>query len=153
LDTILINDETDSATDSALTSPESRSLRDSGYSEDGISTVDLSHTLDADKTRQTSFPTSIPETNYEDERDLNQALANEAFKSMMAEQMQQFQRVSLFESNQRKALFAYHQWLLKRLCSRLESSKAEKVKQVSCCTPISHISLLMLNSTLSSLNV
>ena len=130
LDTTTRNDEIDSVTNSALTSPGSRSLRDSGYSEDGISTVDLSHSLDSDKGPQTPLPIAIPGTNHEDEKNLGLALANEAFKSMMAEQRQQLQRVSLFESNQRKALSSYHQWSLKRLSSKLEATKAERTKQV-----------------------
>ena len=131
---MLTNDEMDSATDSALTSPGSQSLRDSGYSEDGISTVDLSHALDADKSQRTSSPTPIPVISHEGEHDLSMALAKEAFKSMMVEQAQQFQRVSLFESNQRKALSSYHQWSLKRLSSQLACSKVERMKQVSCST-------------------
>ncbi|KAF2681300.1 hypothetical protein K458DRAFT_392090 [Lentithecium fluviatile CBS 122367] len=125
----LTNEEIDSATNSALQSPGLLSLRDSGYSEDGVSPIELSHALDGNKGRQDSFPSLIPEMSHKDERDVHLALANEAFKSLKSEQRQQFQRVSLFESNQRKALSSYLQWSLKRLTDQLETSKAEKMKQ------------------------
>jgi hypothetical protein len=134
LETVLVTGEVKIETDSLLQSPSSRSLRDSGYSEDGMSTIELSGPLDADASRRSSFATPIPEICLGDDHGLSLALANEAFKSMKVEQRQQFQRVSLFELNQRKALSAYHQWSLKRLLLELEMGKAESVKKVGLCT-------------------
>jgi hypothetical protein len=130
LETVLVTGEAEKVPDSLPQSPALRSLRDSGYSEDGISTIEFSEALDAESSRQSSFTTPIPEI----EDDVKVALATEAFKSVKVEQRQQFQRVSLFESNQRKALSSYHRWSLERLSSKRETGKAEKAKQVGLST-------------------
>lgn len=140
LELVLTAEEVDIVTNSAFQSPDLRSLRDSGYSEDGMSSIDLPHALDARPPPAeplVDVPNlSEPAAGCDDEKDLDAALANEAFKSLKAEQREQFLRVSLFEATQRKALSAHHQWALKRLALRLETTRAEKAKQVGTCTPI-----------------
>jgi hypothetical protein len=150
LDTLVTTDELVSVTRSALTSSASQSLRDSGYSEDGISTVDLSHALDHDKAQPTSLATPVLETCWQDEHGFHMALANEAFKSMMAEQRQQLQRVSKFESDQRKALLSHHQWSLKRLRTQWKTTKAKRKKQVSLPMLLRRIRSLIFDSILLS---
>lgn len=158
LEIVLTKEEVDIVAPSGQQSPTPSSLRDSGYSEDGVLSLDLPHALDARSHPTGSFVTTPDtpsrEVTREDEERLNQALANEAFKTLNVQQKELFQRVSLFESNQRKALSAYHQWSLKRLTSQFETNKAEKTKQVGLqCTFISHVSLLISCSTQLSLNV
>lgn len=131
LATILAHEHEGNPTNGIVASPDTESLRDSGYSEDGMSTVDLSHALDERTDPRTASPPTQHGPEPEHEHGLNNALANEAFKSIKAEQEQQFQRIALFESNQRKALASFHALALKRLSARLEASIAERVKHVS----------------------
>lgn len=134
LETVLTKEEADVVMAVPVELPPFSSLRDSGYGEDGISSVDLPHVLDTRSHPIGSFiiapDTSSRDIGREDEQNLNLALANEAFISLRAQQKEQFERVSSFEANQRKALSAYHQWTLKRLSTKLEKSQAEKTKQV-----------------------
>ncbi|KAF2795512.1 hypothetical protein K505DRAFT_273099 [Melanomma pulvis-pyrius CBS 109.77] len=133
LETVLSKEEADVVMAVPVELPPFSSQRDSGYGEDGISSVDLPHVLDIRSHPIGSFitapDTSSRDIGHEDEQNLNLALANEAFISLRAQQKEQFERVSSFEANQRKALSAYHQWTLKRLSTKLEKSQAEKTKQ------------------------
>lgn len=127
LEFVLSSQEVDVVLNSAYQSPEIMSLRDSGYSEDGISISPQSPLTE-------SFPTALntpnQETSFEEDGNLILVLANEAFQSLRGEQEEQFKRISKFESNQRKALSVYHQTSLTRLASNLETTKAERTKQV-----------------------
>ncbi|KAL5384120.1 hypothetical protein DPSP01_005594 [Paraphaeosphaeria sporulosa] len=132
LSIVLTSAEIDLVTDNNLPSPKAASLRDSGYSENGISNVDLSNALYTDVL--VSEPSTVSATpTYEpsemDEARLSSALESETFQNLLAEQKEQFRRVSVFESNQRAALSANHQRRLKRLTAQLETSKIEKAKQ------------------------
>ncbi|KAF2440251.1 hypothetical protein P171DRAFT_435081 [Karstenula rhodostoma CBS 690.94] len=132
LSIVLTSAEIDVVADNNLPSPDAASLRDSGYSENGLSNVDLAHALFTDVL--VSEPSTIPATpTYEpseaDEARLSSALESETFQKLLAEQKEQFRRVSAFESHQRTALSANHQHRLKRLKAQLETSKIEKVKQ------------------------
>ncbi|KAF2867292.1 hypothetical protein BDV95DRAFT_611140 [Massariosphaeria phaeospora] len=119
----------------ALRSPVMNSLRDSGYSEDGVSPLDFVHSLDSLPLPTDSFVTAPDSADLngdmarEDEESLSPALAKEAFKALQSQQKEQFGRVSLFESNQKRALSAYHQWVLRRLALQLKTDKAERPKQ------------------------
>ncbi|KAF2643391.1 hypothetical protein P280DRAFT_251744 [Massarina eburnea CBS 473.64] len=127
LQMIMPNEDLHVVGNNALPSPDVGSLRDSGYSEDGVSSIELPR-LDTEPFSTT--PTlARRDTPQIDEVSFDSALAREAFKSLRAEQREQFQRVTLFESNQRKALAAHHQWSLRRLASQLESTKAERIRQ------------------------
>jgi hypothetical protein len=132
---VLTREETDTVTAEKVELPMFTSIRDSGYGEEGLSSIDLPHAPSKRSHATESFVTAPDvlclNSSRKDEEILNRALANEAFRSLRAQQKEQFQRISAFEANQRKALSAYHQWTLKRLSSDLERTKAEKTKQVS----------------------
>ncbi|KAL5377406.1 hypothetical protein PMIN06_010082 [Paraphaeosphaeria minitans] len=132
LSTVLTSAEIHLVTDDDPPSPEAVSLRDSGYSENGLLNVDLSEALYTDVL--VSEPSTVPATpTYEpsemDEARLSSALESETFQNLLAEQKEQFRRVSAFESNQRTALAANHQHCLERLTAQLAASKIEKPKQ------------------------
>jgi hypothetical protein len=57
-------------------------------------------------------------------------VANEAFTGFRSEEKVQFERVSAFECNQRKALSARHNGSLKRLAAQHEAAKSERMNQV-----------------------
>jgi hypothetical protein len=133
LSIVLSSTEIDLVADSNLPSPDATSLRDSGYSENGLSNMDLSHALYTDVL--VSEPSTVPATpiyepSEEDEARLSSAVESDTFQKLTAEQNEQFRRVSAFESNQRTALLANHQRGMKRLKAQLETSKVEKAKQV-----------------------
>jgi hypothetical protein len=134
LETVLSKEETDIVTAQKVELPMFSTLRDSGYGEARLSSIDLPRALSKRSHATESFP-AAPDTlclnlPRKDEETLNRALANEAFRSLRAQQKQQFERISAFEASQRKAISAYHEWTLKRLSSELEETKAEKTKQV-----------------------
>lgn len=62
---------------------------------------------------------------------IDSALANEAFKSFKSQQKEQFERISTFEVNQRKALSTHHQAQLKRLQDQHQTCKDEQAQKVS----------------------
>ncbi|KAF1365794.1 hypothetical protein EJ07DRAFT_93915 [Lizonia empirigonia] len=128
LQVVLTKEETDLVLDGAVRSPELNSLRDSGYSENGMSSIDLPRP--AHKTPLPSSSKSVPNTpprRISIQLPLgNPSLANEASKSFMLQQKEQLERVAAFESNQRKALLVHHQCSLKRLAEQHENSKDER---------------------------
>ncbi|KAF2192572.1 hypothetical protein K469DRAFT_717123 [Zopfia rhizophila CBS 207.26] len=133
LETVLTKQETDIVMNDSLQLQAYSPLQDSGYSEDGVTDIDLSGSL-ASPSHPTGSLVAAPDTAsrdmaHEDEECLNSVLANEVFKGLRAQQKEQFRRVALFESNQRKALLAYHQWSLKRLALQRDTNKAEKTRQ------------------------
>ncbi|KAF2003817.1 hypothetical protein P154DRAFT_519736 [Amniculicola lignicola CBS 123094] len=107
------------------------SQRDSGYSEDGVvSSIDLSQSSFTHSQPSLPFVTAPATPNRSTPDDmLNQALANEAFKSLQAQQREHFQHISTFESNQRKALSAHHDRIVRHLTTQFEAEKAEKAQQ------------------------
>jgi hypothetical protein len=135
LETVLTREETDTVTAEKVELPMFSSLRDSGYGEEGLSSIDLPHAPSKRSHANEPFGTApdvlCPNLSRKEQEILNRALTNEAFRSLRAQQREQFQRILAFEANQRKALLAYHQWTLKRLSSDLERTKAEKTKLVS----------------------
>lgn len=66
----------------------------------------------------------------EEEERMVQALDDETFKSLKAQQNDEYRDVAYFEANQRKALSALHQWTLAGLTSELEFKQTEMRKQV-----------------------
>lgn len=137
LQVVLTKEETDLVLDGAARSPELNSLRDSGYSENGMSSIDLPRP--AHKTPLRASSKSVPNTpprRISIQLPLgNPSLANEASKSFMLQQKEQLERVAAFESNQRKALLVHHQCSLKRLAEQHENSKDERKEHVSKVTP------------------
>ncbi|KAF1958947.1 hypothetical protein CC80DRAFT_407837 [Byssothecium circinans] len=127
LQTVLTREEADLVKNTVLPSPDAGSLRDSGYSEDGVSSMELPR-LD------TEIYSIVPLTVNQDlpqidEDSFDSKLAKEAFKSLKEEQREQFHRVALFESNQRKALDAHHRWILQRLEAQYISTKSDRIRE------------------------
>ncbi|KAL6703773.1 hypothetical protein ACN47E_009072 [Coniothyrium glycines] len=115
----------------SLSSPEYESIPDSGYSENGGSSVDLPQS-----SNNSPLPTMILDLQKEPVRrtrhqaiNVNLVLANEAFTSFKAQQKEQFERISAFECNQRKALHAYQRWSLTRLARQHKASREEHEEQ------------------------
>ncbi|KAF2653573.1 hypothetical protein K491DRAFT_780242 [Lophiostoma macrostomum CBS 122681] len=129
LETVLTKDEAEIVASTPLQSPTFSSLRDSGYSEDGGSSIDLPNDLEVHSSPIGTFVAVPGSTPRIEEEALFPALANEAFNVLKAQQKEQFQRISLFEANQRRALSAFHQWALKRLTSKLEANKEDRTKR------------------------
>ena len=134
LEMVLTKEETDLVAMDSFPRPVYNTQRDSGYSEQAMSCIDLPVRPKARsppaQSSLTAPATPCQDLAREDEETLNLALANEAFATLKNQQRSQLLRVSQFESNQRKAIAAYHQWSLKRLASRFEITKANKPKQV-----------------------
>ncbi|KAF2270957.1 hypothetical protein CC78DRAFT_484591 [Lojkania enalia] len=132
LATVLTEDETDLVTADALRRPDYSSHRDSGYGEEGMSPIDRARPKYSRSPPTVPFP-SAPNTSRDMAREtpenLNMALIDKAFITLRAERRKQFQGISSFESNQRKALSAFHQWSLGRLASRLETTREQRTKQ------------------------
>lgn len=131
---VLTNAEVDLVADNVLPSPDEVSLRDSGYSEDGMSSIDLPRILDTHVL--VSEPSTMPvtpthEIDDDDVARLASALESETFRQLKMEQREQYQRISVFEANQRRALAANQPPALERLATQLRLSKVEKAQEVS----------------------
>ncbi|XPS71484.1 hypothetical protein M3J09_003670 [Ascochyta lentis] len=128
LEVVLTKEETDLVMGGAARSPELSSLRDSGYSENGMSSIDLPRP--AQKTSLPTLSKSVPNTPPQRVSlqllNGNSSLANEALRSFKSQQKEQLERVAVFENNQRKALSAHHQCSLKRLAAQHENNKDER---------------------------
>ncbi|KAF2196062.1 hypothetical protein GQ43DRAFT_476657 [Delitschia confertaspora ATCC 74209] len=107
------------------------SARDSGWSEDDA--ANSSSPTDSDSLLGASFPIAPSFTTsnvaQKEAQVPDVVLANKDFKSLRAEEETEFNRIAAFEGSQRKALLAYHQWVLSRLPSQHEKAKAEMIKQ------------------------
>jgi hypothetical protein len=129
LESVLTPEEVDRVLGGAVQSPEIGSLRDSGYSESGMSSIELSRSL-----KRTSLSTASKSTSSTPLRRSSggeSPSAEEGWISFRAQQKEQFRRVAAFECNQHKALSAHHQFSLRRLAEQHESSKKERKEQVS----------------------
>ncbi|KAJ4374068.1 hypothetical protein N0V83_002807 [Neocucurbitaria cava] len=116
----------------ALQSPDNGSLRDSGYCEDGMSAIDLPKpVVNASPPVTTPLAAGTPVHRSRHEAiNIDDALANEAFKSFKAQQKEQFEKVAAFECNQRKALSAHHQSSLDGRVAQHNRNKDERKEQV-----------------------
>ena len=105
---------------------------DSGYNENSVSSVDLSHLSKSTPLSTASLEKpSVPVRRARhQEINVESALANEAFNSFRTQQKEELERVSAFECNQRKALSAYHQCLLKQLAAQHEANRHDRIEQV-----------------------
>jgi hypothetical protein len=144
LEAVLQKEEVEILTNSALRSPGTETIRDSGYCEKGVSVVDLTRPLEAasQPPTSTSLPL-VPSRRRHEAISIDAALANEAFTTFRFAEKEQFERVAAFECHQRRALTAHHRCSLIWLAARQNTTKHEKVKQVSSSnTSSSDISLL-----------
>ncbi|KAJ8107013.1 hypothetical protein OPT61_g9157 [Boeremia exigua] len=128
LEVVLTKEETDRVLEGVVQSPELSSLRDSGYSENGISSIDLPRP--AQKAPLPVLSQSVPNT---PPRRIslqplagNSTLANEALKSFKSQQKEQLERVAAFESSQRRALQDHHQSSLDRLASQHKTNRDKR---------------------------
>ncbi|KAF3037169.1 hypothetical protein E8E11_004228 [Didymella keratinophila] len=129
LEVVLTKEETDRVLEGVVRSPELSSLRDSGYSENGMSSIELPRP--AHKTPLLAASKSMPNT---PPRRISVhvptgSLANEALKSFKAQQKEEMERVSVFEGKQRKDLKAHQRCSLKQLASQHEKNKDERKEQ------------------------
>jgi hypothetical protein len=129
LESVLTPEEVNRVLGGAVQSPEIGSLRDSGYSESGMSSIELSRSL-----KRASLSTASKSTSSTPLRrgsGIESPSGGEGWTGFRAQQKDQFRRVAAFECNQHKALSAHHQFSLRRLAEQHESSKKERKEQVS----------------------
>lgn len=115
----------------SLPSPDTGSIPDSGYSENGMSLVDLPQSSPSSVVAPAVLCSQITHARRtrHQEISVDLALAQEAFKSIKEQQKEEFERVSLFECNQRKALLAHHQRTLRQLTAQHKASREEQEEQ------------------------
>ena len=133
LEVVLTKEETDQVLEGAVRSPELSSLRDSGYSENGMSSIELPRPSQKRQSLITSksMPNTPPRRVSIQLPNGNTPRATEALSSFRDQQSEQLERVAAFESNQRKALQAHHQCSLNRLAAQHENNKDKRREQVS----------------------
>ncbi|KAF1842353.1 uncharacterized protein K460DRAFT_358972 [Cucurbitaria berberidis CBS 394.84] len=141
LEEVLTKAETDLVLTGEMQSPDVGSPRDSGYCEDGMSSVDLPRPLGDTSTTPVTPNTPVQRSRHE-AINIDSALANEAFKSFKVQQKEQFDRVAAFECNQRKALSAHYQCSLKWLTLQHETSKGDRMEQHA--TDLEHLEELQI---------
>ncbi|KAL1656728.1 hypothetical protein SLS61_000524 [Didymella pomorum] len=129
LEVVLTKEETDRVLKGAVKSPELSSLRDSGYSDNGMSSIELPRPVQ--KTLLPAASKSMPNAPL---RRISVhvptgSLADEALKSFKAQQKEELERVSAFESKQWKAFKAHQRCSLKQLASQHENNKDERKEQ------------------------
>jgi hypothetical protein len=131
LGVVVPKDEAELLASRAKPSSGTETLPDVEYDEKSVSAVDVDHSLNASLSpaTSTSLPT-VPNRRRHEAISIESAIANEAFKSFRAQEKEQFERVSVFECNQRKALLVYHTSSLERLTAQHEAGKTEKSQQV-----------------------
>lgn len=132
LEQVLAKEEADLVTHTVPQPSDATSSRDSGYCEKGISSEELAFPSENATPPATSTSASTATSRRRHEAiSIESALAQEAFKSFRVQEKEQFERVIIFEANQRKALSTFHQVSLTRLASQHAVSKTEKITQVS----------------------
>jgi len=106
-------------------------FRDSGYCEIAISTADPPHpTKNLPSSEKPSALAQVPARRSRHEAiNIDSALANEAFKSFRTQQKEQFERVSSFECNQRKALSTYHRCSMVLLEAQYRIKREERAEK------------------------
>lgn len=114
-----------------LPSPDTGSLPDSGYSENGMSSVDLPRSSQSDAEPTVTLEAQKAHARRTRRQDSGAELdsANEAFTNVRTQQKEQFDRVALFECSQHKALSAHQQHSFKRLIAQHEASRNERREQ------------------------
>ncbi|KAL1796809.1 hypothetical protein ACET3X_005349 [Alternaria dauci] len=130
LETIQTKEEIGLAIDDAVDMPDS-AFRDSGFCEIAISTAAPLHPI-KDLACSENPPTlaQVPSRRPRHETiKIDSALANEAFKSFRTQQKEQFERVSSFECNQRKALSTYHRCTMVLLEAQYRINREERMEK------------------------
>jgi len=132
LDIVVTKEETDIVEKDSLPIPGTPTFRDSAYCESGTPTGELPNLSKGDAVADNpQAPADIPSKRTRHAPiNIEAALANEAFKSFKTEQTEQFENVSTFECNQRKALEAHHHITLKQLKVRHDAMREELIEQV-----------------------
>lgn len=127
LDTTLVKEEAELITKRAMSTPDV----DAVCGEQCLSPADAPRPLEVTplSPTSTSLPTVINRRRHE-AINIESALANEAFKSFRSQEKEQFERISTFECNQRRALSAHHTSSLQRLTAQHKALKAAKMEQV-----------------------
>ncbi|CAN9241285.1 unnamed protein product [Alternaria alternata] len=130
LEIVQTKEETKPAMDHAVDLSDS-AFRDSGYCEIAISTADPPHpTKNLPRSEKPSALAQVPTRRSRHEAiNIDSALANEAFKSFRTQQKEQFERVSSFECNQRKALSTYHRCSMVLLEAQYRIKREERVEK------------------------
>lgn len=131
LDTSAVKEEADLMSKRAMSTPDVETVPKPSYGEHGLPVVNASRPLEVTplSPTSTSLPTVVNRRRHE-AINIESALANEAFKSFRSQEKEQFERISAFECNQRKALKAYHVSSLQRLATKHKALKAAKREQV-----------------------
>ncbi|KAH4298871.1 hypothetical protein HBH64_017560 [Parastagonospora nodorum] len=130
LESVMAREEVDLFINKALPSPGVETIRDSGYSEGGMSTVEFTRALEATSPPATpTSPPAVASRRRHEAINIDSALAKEAFRSFQTQEKEQLQHIFSFESNQRKALSAHHASSLKRLADLHETSKSKRIQQ------------------------
>lgn len=131
LDTTLVKEEADLIKKRAMSTPDVETVCGPGYGEQSLPIASVSRPLEVTplSPTSTSLPTVMNRRRHE-AINIESALANEAFKSFRTQEKEQFERVSAFECNQRKALTAHHTGSLERLATQHKALKAARMEQV-----------------------
>jgi hypothetical protein len=128
---VLAKEEAEMVANRQLFEAQIKATRDMSCNEKMASVVDVTHPLEA--VVQPATSTSLPLVTNRRRHEaisIDWAVANEAFTSFRSEEKVQFERVSAFECNQRKALSAHHTSSLKRLAAQHEAARSERINQV-----------------------
>ncbi|KNG47413.1 e3 ubiquitin-protein ligase-like protein [Stemphylium lycopersici] len=131
LEHVLTKEEADLVADGVAQASIEPPLRDSGYCEPEPEPVDPSPPHNGSSASvQSPTRSDIPPRRPRHEAiSIDAALANEAFKSFKSQQKEQFERVSTFESTQRKALSAHYKHEIERLKAQHEIRKTQRIEQ------------------------
>jgi hypothetical protein len=151
---VLTAAEVDLVTDTVIPSPDELSWRDSGYSENGMSSIELPNVTDtqmlmSEPSAMQASPTHV--INEFEAARLESALQSDTFQDLLKEQRNQFQRVSVFEANQRQTLLTNYRHSLDRLATQLKTTQLEREQQVIH-IPRRHTMTLTNYSTCNKLN-
>ncbi|KAF2275077.1 uncharacterized protein EI97DRAFT_451300 [Westerdykella ornata] len=129
LETVLTQEEASILATSG--SSTTNSPQDSGYSEDGASSIELSGTQIPSRAAHSTFrnPNPFSEAHSEPDAEFSKAFMDEGFKDLRNRQREQYRRVASFEAHQRQALSAYHKWTIKRLTVQFKANHAAMVRE------------------------
>jgi len=114
-----------------LPSTDTGSLPDSGYSENGMSSMDLPRSSQGDSEPTATLEAQNAHARRAQRQDsgTESGLVNEAFTDVKTQQKEQFERIAMFECSQHKALAAHQQHSFQRLVAQQEASRNERREQ------------------------
>lgn len=150
----MAKEEVDLLINKALPSPGVETIRDSGYSESGMSAIEFTRSLEATSPPATpTSPPAVASRRRHEAINIDSALAKEAFRSFQTQEKEQLQHISAFESNQRKALSAHHASSSKQLAGLHETRKSERMGQVGSLTGFLELYTNSFHSTFSNSSI